>query len=103
MNEELTITKEEDNGSVRFILNGRVNTTTANILQFKLDGAVDKGHKLIIANMANVKFLSSSGIRVLLAAYKKAAKQGSRFRIEYPSENVRNVLGMTALDELLLK
>jgi len=103
MNDELTITKEEGNGSVKFILNGRVNTATANILQHRLDEAVSRGRKLIIANMANVKFLASSGIRVLLATYKIAAKQGSKFCVENPSENVKNVLGMTAMDDLLLR
>ena len=64
---------------------------------------MDAGYTNIIANMTQVSYLSSSGIRVLLSTFKKALKLEGQFRIERPSENVKNVLGIAALDEMLLK
>ena len=102
-NYELQITTEEVNDtSIRFILDGHVDSINANILERKLEDALRVGKTQITVNMSNVKYLISTGIRVLLSIYKKAAKSGCTFRIEKPSENVVNVLGMTALDEMLL-
>ena len=104
MSDELVITKENvDDTRVRFILQGRVNSLDANKLQFQLEGALDSKKKQIVVNMLQVGYLVSTGIRVLLSAYKKAKQYGGEFYIEHPSENVKNVLGMTALDEMLLK
>ena len=100
---DLTITEEEMGDATKLFAKGRVNSFSANVLQFKLNEAFSKGKKSIIVNMMEVAFLSSAGIRVLLLFYKKAKEAGSGFYIESPSENVINVLGMTALDEMLLK
>ena len=99
---DLEITKEKENGITRFILKGRISLTTAPTMQFKLDEAMKNGEMKIVLNMLQVSFLSSAGIRIILKTHKKATENGGSFGIEDPSENVRNVLGMTALDELLI-
>ena len=88
--------------AAKLVLKGRVNTESANILHRKLDEAY-KNYKHIVLNMQQVPFLSSGGIRVLLMYYKIANARGGSFFIEDPSENVMNVLGMVALDEMMLK
>ena len=87
----------------RLIIKGPVSSSNASILQHKLDETLKEGYKRIILNMREVSFLASGGIRVLLMYYKIANGRGSSFFIEDPSENVKNVLGMIALDEMLLK
>jgi anti-anti-sigma factor len=89
--------------SSRFTLEGRINAVSATAFEHKLKLALETGHINIIVDMSEVEFLSSAGIRVLLATYKNAKSQGGALWIDSPSENVRNVLGMTALDEMLLK
>ena len=102
--EALQITEEndEDNKVVEFILKGRVDSFSSDVLNFKLDRALKEEYKKLILNMSQVEYLSSAGIRVILNTYKNAKKAGGRLGIESPSESVRNVLGMTALDELLI-
>ena len=97
------ITEEEIPGGVRFVIKGRVNSECVDELQEILQKAVESGKKNIILNMIWVNFLSSSGIRVILKTYQDAKKAGGNFVIETPSRNVKNVLGMTALDKLLIK
>ena len=98
----VTMQEETDTG-IRFIARGHINTINATALQYDLEEAISKGEKNIVLNMTQVDFLSSSGIRVVLKAYKTLEKSGGRFRIERPSENVRNVLGITALEGMLMK
>jgi anti-sigma B factor antagonist len=99
---EITEEKNEDNGGATFILKGRVDSYNSNILEFKLGKALNEGEKKLILNMLQVEYLSSAGIRVILKIYKDARKAGGNLGIESPSESVRNVLGMTALAEMLI-
>jgi len=101
--EDFTITKEKIHDGVKFITKGQIKPFSAAILQNTLEEAIDYGHVNIVLNMLWVKYISSIGVRVILQVYKKAENAGSKFRIELPSENVKNVLGMAALDELLMK
>jgi len=102
-NEELDIQEEKDHGTVRFTLKGRVNAASADSLLYKLETAINEGHKNIIVNMFRIEYLSSVGIRVILKIYKQASEKGSTFKIERPSENVKNVLGMVALKEMMIE
>ena len=102
-NDDFSITEDKtDPKTCRLIINGRITSVTSVDLNHKLDEAY-KNFKTIILNMKEVSFLSSGGIRVLLMYYKILHGAGGKFYIEKPSENVKNVLGMVALDEMLLK
>ena len=99
---EVTEEKNEDSGVVEFILKGRVDSFSSDVLNFKLERALNEGEKKLVLNMSQVEYLSSAGIRVILNTYKNAKKAGGKLGIESPSQSVRNVLGMTALDEMLI-
>jgi len=101
--EELDIIEERSPGAAHFTLKGRVNAASADPLLYKLETAINDGHTKIIVNMSQIEYLSSVGIRVILKIYKKTAEVGGKFNIERPSENVRNVLGMVALKDMLIE
>ena len=101
--DDFTIDEETADGASKFFLKGRITSMNANVLQYRLNEAFEKGRTNIVVNMMQVVFLSSAGIRVLLMFYKMAKEAGGSFFVDSPSENVANVLGMTALDEMLLK
>ena len=103
INEDFTITKEKTHEGIKFIIKGRANTVSAEELQHYLEKAIEEGQLNIVLNMLRVEYLSSAGIRVILKAYKDVKKAGGKLGIEMPSENVRNVLGQTALDEMLIR
>ena len=92
-----------EGGAVRFSVKGRVNSITAPVLKYKLEEAIQHGERVnLILNMMQVEYLSSNGISTILSVYKQAEEAGGKFGIEQPSEVVRNVLGMTALDKMLI-
>jgi len=100
--DELEIKEEKNTGVYKFILKGRVNASSADILLYKLETAINDGRKNIIVNMTQVEYLSSVGIRVILKIYKQVTEAGGKFNIERPSEIVKNVLGMVALKQLVI-
>ena len=99
----LVITKELIQDGIKFMVKGRINSDNADELQDELKQALDNGYKNIVVNMLFVDFLSSAGIRVILKTFKDANAAGGKFGIEKPSQTVKNILGMTALDEMLIK
>jgi len=100
-NEELEIQEERSPGAVKFFLKGRVNAASANSLLYRLETAINEGHTNVVVNMFRIEYLSSVGIRVILKIYKQTSEKGGTFKIERPSENVKNVLGMVALKEMM--
>ena len=106
-NQEFSVTEEKDETpggkTLRFFIKGRVTAANADTLQRMFNDRFADWRGDIVVNMRHVQFLGSGGIRVLLIFHRWAENRGSRFLIERPSESVRNVLGMTALDKLLLK
>lgn len=99
---DLTISKDSMEDGVKLFARGRVNTNNASELQYEFEMAMNEGQKNIIINMSQVEYLSSTGIRVILKAYREAADAGIKLAIERPSEIVRNVMGIAALNELII-
>ena len=102
--DQFSFIKDSEYGGTRhFVLKGRIFANEAAYMERELDHALWLGCKRIVIDMSLVKVFTSGGIRVILATYKKIKATGGTLQIEAPSENVKNVIGMVALDELLLK
>jgi anti-sigma B factor antagonist len=100
--DNLEITQNIKDGICRISAKGRIDSNSSDVLLSKLENAVNDGNKNIILNMLQVEYLSSIGIRVILKIYKKVSEEGGSFKIERPSEIVKNLLGMVALKEMLI-
>ena len=100
--EEFIFTKDKTQFSLSMDLRGRVDSINAPILQRKLNEAISSGVINIILNMKRVEFLSSAGMRAILQSYKTLARTNGTLGIEEPSEEVKKVLGMAALKELMV-
>ena len=85
-----------------YILTGQVFASEALYMEKELERAYGLGCNRIIINMALVKMFSSAGIKVILSFYKKMKSVGGTLKIDSPSETVKNIIGMVALDELSL-
>ena len=102
-NESQYITKKYTPEGVKFFLEGFICSLLAKELQEKLKEALENGENKIILNMLQVEYVCSIGISIILNTYKAAKKAGGILKIEEPSENVRKVLAITSLDELLIQ
>jgi len=83
---------------------GRVDHQTAPELQKTLDELIDQGQFKIVLDMAGVNYMSSAGLRVLLAA-RKAVKRWNRgdLRLAHLQPYVRDTLelvGFTRIFEI---
>lgn len=77
---------------------GRIDAARAPELETALEDLLSKGHRNLILDMAEVDFVSSSGLRVMLTARKSAQKAGGDLSIARPSQRVKDTLDIAGLD-----
>lgn len=83
--------------SLVFKISGRIDAVTSVALEEQIRNT-DFQDRNIVFDFENVQYISSSGLRQLLVAKKKA--KGSSFRIINVNEAVNDVLSMTGLDSV---
>ena len=95
----MKINRIQNGAELTMALEGLLDTTTAPELDAALSG-IDGVANLII-DMEKLDYISSSGLRVLLAARKKLEKVGCTMTIVKANENVREIFEMTGFNEIL--
>jgi anti-sigma B factor antagonist len=89
-------------GVVHVTVAGDVDMLTADDLRQVLHELIrDGATRQVIVDVARVEFCDSSGINALLDGYRTALAAGARLQIADPSAQVRQVLQITDLLELL--
>ena len=96
----MTINVERDFEIVTLEITGRLDTTTAPNLEAVIN-ELSEDIKELVFDMSDLEYISSAGIRVLLAAYKKLNSSKGSMRIEKANEIVWEVFEMTGLSQML--
>lgn len=95
----MTIDKMQKEETVTLKIDGRVDTTTAPALGTAIE-ELDSSVKKLVLDMSGVVYISSAGLRVLLAAQKKMNKAGS-MKLTGVCESVMEVFEMTGFADIL--
>ena len=95
----MTITQIKNDNCLTLKLEGRLDTTTAPQLENELSENLDGVTELII-DFAELSYISSAGLRVLLATQKKMNKQGS-MKLVNVNEIVMEVFEITGFVDIL--
>ena len=82
-------------------ISGSVDGLTAESLQRVFSSEVDAGHHNLVADLGRVDYMSSAGLRVLLATVKNARSRGGDLRLAGPNPEVRNVLDLSGFTGIL--
>src|SRR5262245_26492566 len=84
-------------------LRGRLDANWAEHVGKVLEEAVRGGHHQVCLNLAQVDYLSSAGIRVLLKYYKQLKAVNGYLRVSQASEGARSIIKLAGLEALLFK
>jgi anti-anti-sigma factor len=94
--------EREDDGAVAVIAPaGRIDTTTAPALEQALDEALAGGRRRVLVDLAKVPYISSGGLRVLLATAKRLREPGDRFGLAELAPEVEKVMRLTGFSSIL--
>ncbi len=95
----MTITKEQNGSELDIALEGRLDTTTAPQLEGELKHIINDITDLRF-DFAGLEYISSAGLRVLLAAQKVMNKQGS-MTIKNVNDTIMEVFEITGFIDIL--
>lgn len=79
---------------------GKVDTNTAPELEAKLTALVEETKKLVL-DLADVTYVSSAGLRVVLLIFKSMKAKGGNFVISHVQDEVMEVFDMTGFSSFL--
>jgi anti-sigma B factor antagonist len=80
---------------------GFVDHETAGALAEALNGQVQAGNLSLVVDLDQLDYMSSAGLRVLLAVLKDARPQGGDLRLANAKAEVRLVLEMSGFTKLV--
>ena len=95
----LNITKNANGNALKIILEGRLDTTTAPQLEAQLQDALGSVTDLKF-DLEKLEYISSAGLRVLLASQKIMNKQGTMV-ISKASAEVKEIFDVTGFSDIL--
>ena len=95
----MTINKTAHDSALELALEGRLDTTTAPALENELKASLEGVTELVL-DFEKLEYISSAGLRVLLAAQKAMAKKGT-MKLIHVNETVMEVLDITGFNDIL--
>ena len=95
----MTISKELNGNALTLALEGRLDTTTAPDLESELKNSLEGVSELTL-DFAGLEYISSAGLRVLLAAHKAMAGKGG-MKVKNVNEIVNEVFEVTGFSDIL--
>ncbi len=84
----------------RLILRGKVTLISTPELRELILKTIDGTARRISVDLSEVAFLDSSGVAILVEAWKRAEETGKPFVLDEPSNAVMRVLELSQLDRI---
>ena len=99
----MEITRIPTAGAMELQIRGRLDGYWADHLNQRLTETIGEGHDRIRLDLSGVSFMSSAGIGVLMRCHKQLQRIDGSLVVTRPSPQVRTVLEMTRLADLLIE
>jgi len=96
----LTFTHTSTDSGLEIALKGRLDTAAAETCANELESLILIGSKQLTINCAELDYIASSGLRILLTLRKKMIAQGGTIRLIDVNDEVLQVLKMTGFTAL---
>jgi anti-sigma B factor antagonist len=93
------ITKKKEDSKLDLVLEGRLDTTTAPQLEQEINAEIQDVTELTF-DFAALEYISSAGLRVLLAAQKIMMKQG-KMVVTNPNDVISEIFEVTGFRDIL--
>ncbi|MTI79374.1 MAG: anti-sigma F factor antagonist [Firmicutes bacterium] len=83
-------------------LAGELDLGSADTLRTEMDDALDSSQlRHIILNLADVTYIDSTGLGVMLGRYKKVSKYGGKMALVNPQPQVKKILELSGLTSII--
>jgi len=87
-------------GATILSITGRIDTVNAQELELAINKEIGKGNRKILLNFSAVSYISSGGLRVLLATAKKLKNPGDNYALCSLSAEVLKILKLAGFTSI---
>lgn len=95
----MEIRKNKEGNSLEMAVEGRLDTMTAPVFESEIAKSLD-GITSLVLDFAKLEYVSSAGLRVILAAQKAMNKQG-KMSIRNVNDEIMDVFEITGFSDIL--
>jgi anti-sigma B factor antagonist len=81
-------------------LSGRLDAYSATEMEKKLDSLIEGGQTRLVIDLEKLEYISSSGLRVFLAALKKVKKEQGDIKLACMKPFIREVFDIAGFSQL---
>ena len=96
----MEITKNYNGKELTFYIDGRIDTITSQDLDKEINDELGNFDSLIM-DFTNVEYISSAGLRVLIATQKKLKKDDIPMTIKNVNDTINEIFRMSGFDKIL--
>ena len=96
----MQIIKNEENDKIVIKLEGRLDKLSSPTLELEIKQEIDK-KKDIVFDLKDLQYISSAGLRILLATEKKVKENGKTMNITNVNNDVMDILTVTGFIYIL--
>ncbi len=93
----MNIIKTEENGTITFALDGWLDTLSSPELGAQL-ADIEKAQAIVL-DFDKVEYISSAGLRQVVAGSKKAQELGAAFSVVNVGKEVMSIFSMTGIEK----
>ena len=79
---------------------GEVDLSTAPALRARIDDVVASGGRRLVVDLADVSFMDSSGLSVLVSGFKGMREAGGGMAVVCPNAAIAKIFSITGLDRV---
>ncbi len=97
---ELQVLVSGDDTRYEFRLLGELDLSTAPQLRDELVRASTEGAQMVTVDLADLAFIDSTGLSVLITGLKRLRQQGGDMALRSPTPSIRRVLEITGLTQI---
>lgn len=100
MGTDLQITKETSGEMLTLKIKGDLNVKTSPILEMELRQSIDSVKELVL-DFTGVDYISSAGLRVLLAVEKAMRRQGGKMKLQHVNAAVKEIIRLAGFLQVM--
>jgi anti-sigma B factor antagonist len=100
MSGTLDVSNRKVKGIDIVVIRGRMDAHSSADAGTNINGLIEGGSRRIVVNLGGLEYISSSGLRILLAALKQLKKEGGDLKLASLQHSVLEVFSMAGFDRI---
>ena len=97
----MEITKKEENGVVSLVINGRLDAVTASDAEQAINEITKEQGVRLLFDLEPLEYISSAGLRVLLAAAKDLKRNNGKMVICALNEEIQKIFEISGFSSII--